>query len=59
VLENRVLGRILVPKRNEVKGYWRNLRNDLHHNFNFSPHVISVMKGTLMKVERHGVVTNE
>jgi hypothetical protein len=32
VLENRVLRRIFVQKRDEVKGGWRKLHNDKLHN---------------------------
>jgi hypothetical protein len=32
VYENRMLRRIFVPKREEVTGEWRKLRNDYLHN---------------------------
>jgi hypothetical protein len=32
VFENRVLGRIFVPKREEVAGGWRRLHNEELHN---------------------------
>jgi hypothetical protein len=32
VFENRVLGRIFGPKRNEVAGGWRNPHNEEFHN---------------------------
>jgi hypothetical protein len=31
VFENRVLRRIFVPKRDEVRGEWRKLRNEERH----------------------------
>jgi hypothetical protein len=37
VSENRALRRILGPKREEVVGGWRRLRNEELHNFYASP----------------------
>jgi len=39
-LQIRVLRKILGPKRDEVTGEWRRLRNDLY----FSPNIIRVIK---------------
>jgi hypothetical protein len=33
VFENRVLGRIFLPKRDEVTGEWRKLHNEELHNW--------------------------
>jgi hypothetical protein len=44
VFENRVLRRILGPKRDEVTGDWRKLRNEELHNLYSSPSIIRVMK---------------
>jgi hypothetical protein len=37
VFENRVLKRIFGPKRDEVMGGWRKLRNEELHNLYSSP----------------------
>jgi hypothetical protein len=39
VFENRVLGRIFGPKREEVKGEWRKLHLELHDLYS-SPTII-------------------
>ena len=38
VYENRVLGRIFGPKRDEVIGEWRRLHNEELHGWNPSPY---------------------
>jgi hypothetical protein len=48
VLENRVLRRIFGPKREEVVGGWRRLRNAELHNLNALSNVMRVIK--LMKM---------
>jgi hypothetical protein len=42
--ENRVLRRIFGPKREEITGYWRKLRNEELHNLYSSPNIIRMMK---------------
>jgi len=49
VLENRVLRRILGPKREKVAGGWRKLHNEELHNLYSSPNVIRVIKPRVMK----------
>jgi len=44
VFENRVLRRIFGPKREEVAGVWRRLRNEELHNLYASPNVIRVIR---------------
>jgi hypothetical protein len=44
VFENRVLRRIFGPKREEVAGDWRRLRNKELHNLYASPNIIGVIK---------------
>jgi hypothetical protein len=44
VFENRVLGRIFGPKRNEVMGGWRKLHNEELHNLYCSPGIIGMIK---------------
>jgi hypothetical protein len=44
VFENRVLRRIFVSKRDEVKREWRKLRNEELNDLYFSPNVVRVIK---------------
>jgi hypothetical protein len=44
VFENRVLRRILGPKREGVAGGWRRLHNEALHNLCASQNVIGVIK---------------
>jgi hypothetical protein len=44
VFENRVLRRILEPKRDEVTGDWRRLHNVELHDLFFSPNTIREIK---------------
>jgi hypothetical protein len=44
MLENRMLRRTFVPKREEVTGGWRKLYNEELHNFYSSPKIIRVSK---------------
>jgi hypothetical protein len=44
VFENRVLRRILGPKRDEVRGEWRRLHNKELYALYSSPNIIRVMK---------------
>jgi hypothetical protein len=39
VFENRVLGRIFGPKRDEVTGGWRKIHNEELHNLDSSPSI--------------------
>ena len=43
VFDNRVLRRVLGPKRDEVTGEWRKLHNE-EHNLNSSPNIVLVIK---------------
>jgi hypothetical protein len=52
VFENRVLRKILGPKREE-DGSWRKLRNDKLHSLYSSPNVIGVIKSRKMRWARH------
>jgi hypothetical protein len=53
-LENRVLRRILGPKRDEVTGDWRKVHNEELHNFYSSTYTIKVKK----KVKLSPCLTN-
>jgi hypothetical protein len=44
IFEDRVLGRIFEPKREEVAGGWEKLHNEELHNLYTSPDIISVIK---------------
>jgi hypothetical protein len=44
VFENRVLRRIIGPKRDEVTGEWRKLHDEELHDFYSSPSVIRITK---------------
>jgi hypothetical protein len=49
VFENRVLRRIFGPKRDEVTGGWRKLRNEELHNVYSSPDIIRQVKSRRMR----------
>jgi hypothetical protein len=49
VFENRVLGRIFGPKRDEVMGGWRKLHNEELHNLYSSPSIIRIIKSGRMR----------
>ena len=44
VFENRVLRRILGPKKDEVIGEWRKLHNEELNDFYCSPNIVQVIK---------------
>jgi hypothetical protein len=52
VLVNRVLSRILEPKREEVAGGWRRLQNEVLCNVHASPH-IRMIKSQRMRWVKH------
>jgi hypothetical protein len=47
VFENRVLRRIFEPKREEVRGRWRNLHNEELNDLYSSPNIIRVIKSRM------------
>jgi hypothetical protein len=49
VFENRVLGRIFGPKRNEVTGDWRRVHNEELRDFYSSPNIVRVTKSRRMR----------
>jgi transcription termination factor 2 len=53
VFENRVLRRIFGPKRDEVTGDWRKLRNEELHNLYSSPNIIRMIKSRRMRWAGH------
>jgi hypothetical protein len=53
VFENRVLRRIFGPKRDEVTGEWRKLRNEELNDLYSSPHMSRVIKTRRMRWAGH------
>jgi hypothetical protein len=53
VFENRVLGRIFGPKRDEVTGGWRKLHNEELHGLYSSTSVVRVIKARRMRWVGH------
>jgi hypothetical protein len=51
--ENRVLGRIFGPMRDEVTGEWRKLHNEELHNLYSSPDIIRQVKSRRMRWAGH------
>jgi hypothetical protein len=53
VFENRVLRKIFGPKRDEVTGGWRKLRNEELHNLYSSPSIITMIKSRMDRWAEH------
>jgi hypothetical protein len=53
VFENRVLRRILGPKRDKVTGVWRTLHNEEFHNLCSSSNIIRQIKSRRMRWAGH------
>jgi hypothetical protein len=53
VFENRVLRRILGPKRDGVTGGWRKLHNEELHNLYSSSSIIRIIKSRMMRWAGH------
>jgi hypothetical protein len=52
VFENRVLGKIFGPKRDEVKGDWRTLHIEELHNLYSLPNIIRMIKSRRIQDSR-------
>jgi hypothetical protein len=50
VFENRVLRRILGPRRDGVTGDWRKLHNEELHNLYSSPNIIRMVKSSKIRL---------
>ena len=53
VYENRVLRRVFGPKRDEVTGEWRKLRNEELRDLYFLPNIVWVVKSRRMRWAGH------
>ena len=53
MLENRVLRRIFVPKRDEIKGEWRKLHNEELNDAYSSPNIVLVIISRRMRWAGH------
>ena len=53
VFENKVLSRMFGPKRNEVTGEWRKLRNEGLNILYSSPNIWRVIKSRIMRWAGH------
>jgi hypothetical protein len=53
VFENRVLRRILGPKRDQVTGEWRRLHSEELNDLYSSPDIVRVIKSRRMRWARH------
>jgi hypothetical protein len=47
--ENRVVRRIVEPKRNELTGEWRKLPNEEINDLYYSPNIVQVTKSRTMR----------
>jgi hypothetical protein len=54
VLENRVLGILYGPRREEVRGEWKKLRNEELNDLYSSPNISRVVKSRRMRWLGHG-----
>jgi hypothetical protein len=59
VFENRVLRRIFGPKRDEVTGEWRKLRNEEFRDLYSSPSIIRISKSRRVRLAGHLVRMGE
>ena len=53
VFENRVLSRVFGPKRDEVTGEWRKLKNEELNDLSCSPNIVRVIKSGRMRLPGH------
>jgi len=53
VFENMVLGRIFGPRKDDVTGEWRRLRNEEVNDLCFSPNIVRIIKSRRMRWAGH------
>jgi len=53
VFENRAMGKVIGPRKDEVTGKWRKLHNEELNDLNSSPHVIRVNTSRRMRWAGH------
>ena len=53
MFENSILRRIFGPKREEVTGEWRKLRNEELNDLYCSPNILKVIKSREMRLAGH------
>ena len=53
MFENRVLRRVLGPKRDDVTGEWRKLHNEEISDLYSLPNIVRVVKSRRMRLVRH------
>ena len=58
MFENRVLGKVFGPKRDEVTGEWRKLHNELRDLYSL-PNIVRVVKLRRMRLAGHVVHLGE
>jgi hypothetical protein len=59
VFENKMLGRIFGPKRDEVTGGWRKLHNEELHDLYSSRSIIRIIKSRRMRWAGHVARTGQ
>ena len=59
VFENVVLRRIFGPRRDEVTGEWRRLRNEVLNDLYSSPNIVRVIKSRRMRWAGHVALMGE
>jgi hypothetical protein len=59
VFENKVLRRIVGPKRDEVTGEWKRQHNDEIYALYYSPNIIRVIKSRRLRWAGHVALMGE
>ena len=59
VFENRVLGRMIGPKRDDVTGAWKRQHNDEFYALYSSPNIVRVIKSRRLRWAGHVALMGE